>query len=298
MSQNLMSEPSKITDPPYLWIVAFIDILGQGNQFEKLSSQIRSSANFDQIGETVVDSALSILSLRNNFKYYFEATSQSTGLFNALTPFQRLMAEHYRKTSLLSYGISDSFVNAISLHTHNNPVPMSITYSLLFGTCIMFINGLSSGHPIRGGIDMGYGIEIDEKEVYGYPLWSAYNLESTQAEYPRVLIGNPLWELITARSKISDVAIPDKLDKGFATKCLGLIAKDEDDKMILDVLGPGMLSFEETKTAEQVGKAYDFVVQERDRFASAKDEKLHERYSRLKQYFDSRASNWDFEVQE
>jgi hypothetical protein len=46
------------------------------------------------------------------------------------------------------------------------------------------------GHPIRGGIDVGLAIDIDEGEIYGPVLDHAYHLEWKVAGGPRVVVGD------------------------------------------------------------------------------------------------------------
>ena len=48
------------------------------------------------------------------------------------------------------------------------------------------------GRPLRGGIDVGLGLEITADEVYGPALERAHYLESRLADYPCVLVGDEL----------------------------------------------------------------------------------------------------------
>ena len=285
--------PSKITADPCNYVVAFIDLLGQGDQFQKLSAAPYSFTTSTLEKDTLKDSVGGVLSLRQNFSTFFNEINKPSGIIDQLPPVQKAEAERYFKRSILSYGVSDSFINAVPLVIERNPVPLFTVYSVLYATCIMSIDGLSRGYPIRGGIDVGIGVEIDNREVYGYPVWSAYNLESKKAEYPRILIGDSFWKYVTERSRITVDSLPTRIERDFALKCLTLIDKAVDGKRILDVLGTGMLSVQEKKTAQQVAKAYDFVVNEQKRFAAEGDKRLLPRYTELKRYFDSRLELWD-----
>ena len=74
---------------------------------------------------------------------------------------------------------------------------MSGIYSLLGGICGMFVLALEGGIPFRGGIDMGLGVRLQNyNEIYGPALVRAVKLESSAAKYPRVVIGNSLWEYL------------------------------------------------------------------------------------------------------
>ena len=56
----------------------------------------------------------------------------------------------------------------------------------------MFLVTLVWGHPARGGLDVGLGVEIAPGEVYGAALERAYQLESEVAQHPRLVIGKEL----------------------------------------------------------------------------------------------------------
>jgi hypothetical protein len=51
---------------------------------------------------------------------------------------------------------------------------------------------MSQGWPIRGGIELGLAMDIDNDDIYGPALARAYTLESKVAQYPRIVIGEEL----------------------------------------------------------------------------------------------------------
>jgi hypothetical protein len=46
--------------------------------------------------------------------------------------------------------------------------------------------------PVRGGIEIGLGAELDDREIFGSGISEAYRLESKIADWPRILIGKQL----------------------------------------------------------------------------------------------------------
>src|SRR5207249_12066685 len=83
-------------------------------------------------------------------------------------------------------------------------------------------------------------------EIYGTALERAYLLECNVAQYPRIVIGEELWNYLNCvlrefgnRSDGLARAIT-----AIAEKCIGLIAKDTDGQSILDYLGPVVRSEE------------------------------------------------------
>ena len=94
------------------------------------------------------------------------------------------------------------------------------------------------GVPIRGGVEVGLGVEMFEHEYYGRVLVDAYLIESTAADYPRVLVGPRLLNYLAAleRGPFTDerLATPPEgcsircSEEGAAAPwvaCLGTVAK-------------------------------------------------------------------------
>ena len=90
---------------------------------------------------------------------------------------------------------------------------------------------------IRGGIDLGLAMDIDEGEIYGPALARAYNLESGIAKYPRIVIGEGLTRYLQMVAGRQARTGEDKAHAEFASKSLGLLAVDVDGCTFLDWLG-------------------------------------------------------------
>lgn len=74
-------------------------------------------------------------------------------------------------------GISDSFIVTVCLaDVELLPAPVNGVYRAYVAAASMWLLALSIGHPIRGGIDVGLAIDIDDDEIYGPVLDNAYRL--------------------------------------------------------------------------------------------------------------------------
>ena len=132
-------------------------------------------------------------------------------------------------------------------------------------------------------------------EIYGTALERAYLLECNVAQYPRIVIGEELWNYLNCvlrefgnRSDGLARAIT-----AIAEKCIGLIAKDTDGQSILDYLGPVVLGNSVPAHKDSIIRpAYEFVLAEQQRLAAAGNLKLVERYSLIRQYFESKLPLW------
>jgi hypothetical protein len=120
-------------------------------------------------------------------------------------------------------------------------------------------------------------------------------LESQQAKYPRVVIGEEFWRYLGAAlaefskrpSAVSDGLCP------IIQRIMDLTKMDTDGERFLDYLGEVMANIAKPEDAKHIVQpAYDFVVAEQQRFLSTGDLKLSERYRLLRVYFESRLSLW------
>src|SRR5438045_4043107 len=63
----------------------------------------------------------------------------------------------------------------------------------------LMLTSLAWGHPIRVGLDVGTGVEVERGQLYGPAVVKAYELESRAAEYPRVIVGDTLADYLQAQ---------------------------------------------------------------------------------------------------
>jgi hypothetical protein len=115
-----------------------------------------------------------------------------------------------RVTSLLDsdnfryYLFSDNI--CITVDYVDNP---ELLISLLFTLSELFYSFAEKGYFLRGGVDVGKF--VDEQEIaLGLPLAKAYEMESKQAVYPRILISPRYTELL--KNYLTEHRLPDNSD--------------------------------------------------------------------------------------
>jgi hypothetical protein len=70
---------------------------------------------------------------------------------------------------------------------------INAVYDAFVATCGIGSLSLSIHLPMRAGLDVGVAMQIDDKEIYGPALESAFYLESKFADkYPRFIVGKEL----------------------------------------------------------------------------------------------------------
>ncbi len=74
-------------------------------------------------------------------------------------------------------------------------VPIHGVYDMLATSAAVMMLQLAVGRPIRGGIDVGAGIEVDG-ELFGAALVKSYQAEAKRARHPRIVVGKGFIEYL------------------------------------------------------------------------------------------------------
>lgn len=158
-------------------IVAFIDILG----FKQMVIDSEKNGNEGKIQS--IDKALEF------FKKFKGKTFKYSELIDVEEDAQKKGVENFRINELLEINyFSDSIIISVKVEKER--------INEIFSTFIVYIAALGNlliknGILIRGGIDIGNLIHKSGK-VFGSALIKAYNLESTIAIYPRIIVSKNL----------------------------------------------------------------------------------------------------------
>jgi hypothetical protein len=274
-----------VTYCPYF--VAFIDLLGQRHQLSEVAA-----VQWDQPEagkQLLLKCASRVRSVRNEFDDYFTRIAANISASSQLTTDQ--LAEYRRMRQLVfnKTGFSDSFVVSFPLTEGEfGRAPSAISlWAALYGIAGTCLTAMARGIPIRGGIDIGFGLDMFPHEVYGPPLLSAYQLESECAEYPRVLVGKGVEHYLGYIANASDKDGKwGRLVNSTAEDCRKMIIQSPDDRRpmlhMLSAQFVNALQFQPVALA-----AYKWAKQEHARHQTANDEKLASRYFRLLRYFNA-----------
>jgi hypothetical protein len=269
-------------------LVAFLDVLGQRERFKQLQLP-KTPEEQAEVAEVLRQTAGFVLELRKTFADQF--ASFESGL--------SALKQHTSEPICPKFvGFSDSFITSVPLHVEASPLASITTvFSALTASAVVMITALATCHPLRGGIDVGLATEIAPGEIYGTALERAYVLESREAEYPRIVIGEELWRYLNvARAYFAAQTTPEaKPATSIIDRMLHLIAVDADGKRILDYLGPVLsgLQYSGSNFASgMIQPLYAFVIAEQQRIATSGGPKLIARYEALRGYVESRLPLW------
>jgi hypothetical protein len=148
--------------------------------------------------------------------------------------------------------------------------------------------GLARGRPVRGAIDIAWGVEIRSGELYGPAVTRAYELESEVAQYPRVVVGQAVVTFLEAHRLIPGNDPIAEVNRIWAQRCLDMLVQDDDANWIIHYLGNAFrTSVTDNQHSFLYGKAQNFVVQQLQENRKIKNSKLAFRYTQLLEYFEA-----------
>lgn len=269
-------------------LVAFLDVLGQREKFRQLRLP-KTPEEYLDVQEVLRGTAGFVSNLRVVFRQQFEAFE--AGLANSQLGVEKLSHPNF-------LGFSDSFIASVPLRNNDEHLTPNIRiFSTLSAACIVMLTCLASKHALRGGIDIGLATELLPCEIYGSALERAYLLESRQADYPRVLIGDDLWRYLSlGLVETEKLGTPAALFLGkLIRREMELTTLDADGQRILDYLGPGIANISTPSHSQAntlLKPAYQFVLDQQKYWLSKGNAQLSGRYAVLRQYFESRLPLW------
>ena len=272
------------------WLVAFVDLLGQKDAFLR-TDYLPDAADPTKVAAFLAEVRAStgvILGMRKILASFRTGMSNAdTGAFDDLTATQRAVAERLQKTRVREFRMSDGVVLACPLNPEDGHFPIRAVYEIVATCGALLAVQLAAERPIRGGLDVGTGIEIDG-ELFGASLVKAYLLESKTAKYPRLAVGQDFVNYLIASTKCPLQGIEGQFERKMADGILRLLKRDADNTWIIDYAGP---TAREMLPAllEMLEPARAFARRSRSAFMQRQDEegkKLFERYSMLLRYLD------------
>jgi hypothetical protein len=273
----------------YNYCIAFIDLLGQREEYknEGLLPLFTSDKERNDFNLRIKNTIGAILSLQKDAETMMET---------ALTPSperkQRIPPEHHEnydkmlQTKIKHQRWSDGLVFFASLGDPDIKCPVVGLFELFALAGSLCFLGLARKQPIRGAIDIAWGMELYDGELYGAAVAKSYELESYVAQYPRIIISQRTIGFLEAHRQNMDNDIYSQCNRQFTEMCLNMIVEDSDGNFIIHYLGDSFREYISNKVHEDIYKeAIIFVQNEYKKFRKKKNTKLAFRYSYLLSYF-------------
>jgi len=281
---------------PADYCISFIDLLGQRDALggQGLLPTINSGSDGTVIDRMLRDTIGPTLQLQQDVEGMVKAVSgdQDLSLRMSLPDEQRAIYDEMKLKRVKTQYWSDGFVRFVCLGDQEIKCPLNgITEIFQFSGCFCLL-GLARRHPVRGAIDMAWGVELPHSGLYGPVVANAYELESKVAQYPRIVVGQRVVDFLEARlSNISDDPFT-MANRVWAGLCRNMLYKDVDGCWIVHYLGDAFqLTVTNTNQRFLHDKARAFVVEQLEQHRRSQDDKLATRYSQLLNYFGAHPSS-------
>lgn len=272
------------------WVVAFVDLLGQGDKMREVSRLIDSGQEEESVE--------GMKQIYFDHKRFYEAfrhaliSNQGDDVKAALPLPPEISKEEYQailKRNLKMQVFSDAAMFYLPLVDDGKNQPLFGIRTLLSVLGIQMLSFLAQKRPFRCGIEVGFGLEMEEGKLIGPAVLHAYELESKRAQYPRIVVGDALVEYLQNMKQTGvqkGTEAQKTAAKSLARIGLEMLGTDLDGEIIVDYLGAGfMKKLPKGKPNQIISMAYEFASAEQARYRDEKNSRLAIRYACLATYF-------------
>ena len=270
---------------PPRYVVAFIDLLGMGRQFEDIPEFPNGKADeecFDAPFMRVLQFRESLSTMKNSIeKQLPESQKRISGMQNE----DQATIQKYFKAKVGLEFIGDSGMLNVCLVDDQHAAPLKSILSLVSQLSVEMLSHLSMGAPLRGGISVGRCSQEDSGLI-GQAVARAYRLESKVARYPRIVIHESLKQYLDEAEGVARKNT-SKLESCAELTLVGsirdLIDTDQDGCLILDYLG--VLSKVGLRNDCLLPTVCRFIEESFKGFEKSGNLELKGRYQKLINYF-------------
>lgn len=183
---------------------------------------------------------------------------------------------------------SDGLMLYAKLGDSEATCPMAAIFQLISLSGALCFMGLASKRPLRGAIEIAWGVELHPGELYGAAVARAYELESEVADYPRIVVGQQMIKYLELQSRNPGQSTADQVGKSLASLCLDMLAQDADGQWLIHYLGDAFFdSVTNQSHSELYERAHNYVNAQLEQHQKSRNTKLAFRYVHLAQYFAS-----------
>lgn len=274
------------------YAVAFIDLLGQRVALRGQGLLPRADTEDEkaQLIASLQASVGSISALQRNAMDMIRASEHraDSPLRAQLTTEQQILWDESLLTKVTTQRWSDGLMLFSCLGDEEVKCPMNAVYRMFTLAGSLCYMGLASKRPLRGALEIAWGVELHPGELYGAAVARAYELESEVAEYPRIVVGPQMLRYLDVQASNPGLDANSRIGVSLAMLCRNLLVQDADGQWIVHYLGDAFIEAI-TQANHQLlyEKARAYVLAQIDEHRKAQNSKLAFRYVHLIQYFDA-----------
>lgn len=291
MTKN--SEKSKEPLQAGNYCVSFVDLLGQRKALEGqgLLPLVTTEDERSQLNETLRKSVGAIIQLQSQAEEMLApllSPRKDSPFRAALRPEQHTIWDEMHFSRITTQRWSDGLVSFLCLGDKDVKCRMNGVFALFGLAGTLCFLGLETRNPIRGAIDVAWGVELHPGELYGAAVARAYELESEVAQYPRIVVGAEAVKLLQVHQANTEQDLYSQNDRALAKLCLDMLIQDVDGNWVVHYLGEAFqTAISHALHADIYSAAKKFVFEQVMEHNASKNTKLALRYSHLLHYFEA-----------
>jgi hypothetical protein len=278
------------------YAIAYYDILGQSNLLDSISNNPSSEVHFKTMTNRLIEIASPIFNLRDDLKTFFDRlTMTSLVTCPPLGQNEDHLAaiKDYESSQIGFQAFSDTVVVYAPIVTQSGKISILPLSRFLLASMYAFLCSLARGYAIRGAIDVGFGIGFPT-EFYGPALLSVYNMESSCANWPRILIGEGVIDLCNELANPGSPRWHDGANSRIISNVMKFIFTDTDGRIALDYLSESLINNKDFMGWPLKGIALEAYQQAlRLNMVYSENEKIKLKYRNLITYFEAQL---DFKI--
>ena len=268
------------------YLVAFLDLLGQRDAMrgQGLLPVLQSDSDREAFTRIAIASIGAVVMLQKTSEEIFRGYERHniTHLAKLLPVDAQGLLQDLNAGKISTQRWSDGLMHYYSMRGSNILRDLSAYYALIARTGSNALIGLARGQPIRGGIEVSWGVELHENELYGPAVANAYALESSIAQYPRIVIGPFAMDYLVHLSANTESALDMRVARVFAMSILDMTFRDHDGAHCVHYLAPEFVKDPDSPHVELFPRAMSFVESQLTKHRSCP--KLFRRYQQLHAY--------------
>lgn len=269
------------------YLVCMIDLLGQKEMYKVLESYQIGDKNSDFI-EQLIKFIRVIESFKRDVDSFFDASEKYESKIK-WPEHAHEFVEKTKKELCKIQRFSDGIMIYVPLVETNESFPVSSVLTALLCTASTMLTSLAKGNPVRAGIAIGGGVELEDGELFGPAIGYAHEMESERAIYPRIAVHENVISYLDSHTPPQEEnisTINQQFEYEMARLCKAAIKLDNDGEFIIDYLGNAVWKYIfQGGDEELLSLSFNFVKGEKDQFDAEKNEKLISKYSYLYSYF-------------
>ena len=283
-----MKDPKELHFANYA--VCYIDLLGQRDALKGqalLPEDHDEPRGREKLLAILRNSIGSIIGLQTASEEFIKGTKIESDLLAKIPPEHIEFAKKMRKSVVNVQRWSDGLMLYTPL-TANDHYPITSISEIIIQAGALCYLGLAKGKPLRGGIEIGWAVELHDNELYGSAVARSYELENYVAGYPRIVLGNDILNYISSLCRANAQSIEDQYQKERAEACINYLTTDADGRVFINYLSEKYIQDISSNTHKDLyGRARKYITDQLVEHQRNQNSKLAFRYANLLQFFDT-----------